>query len=220
MASGAGVGGAGGGALVMNDVRGTQDRPRRRLQACALWGAALIGVAVVLYVIAAGVFKPAGDLKSLARGDMAALVVSARPAAPPPTPFLDPQGRTVRLQDFEGRVMVVNLWATWCAPCVKEMPTLARLQADYPGRVRVIPISMDEIHDRERARAFIAEHPPLAFYQDPASALAFALDPAVESFPTTLIYDAGGHERARLAGAADWSGADARAVVESVLAHR
>jgi thiol-disulfide isomerase/thioredoxin len=209
----------------MNDVRGTQVKggPRRGLAAYALWGAALIGVAVVVYVIAAGLFKPAGgapDLKKLARGEMAKLVVAAKPAPPPDTPVLDAQGRTVKLADLKGKVLVVNLWATWCAPCVQEMPTLAKLQAAFPGALVVAPISMDRLDDREKARAFIAEHAPLRFYQDPNYALAFALDPPAEGFPTTVLYDAQGHERARLSGAADWRGPDARAVVAALIARR
>jgi hypothetical protein len=79
---------------------------------------------------------------------------------------------------------------------------------------------MDVLRDREKARAFIAEHPPLDFYQDPKYALAFALDPPAEGFPTTVIYDAKGHERARLSGGADWSGPDAHAVIDALLKQR
>jgi len=206
----------------MNDVRGTQMKsgPRRGLLTYALWGVALIGVAWLLYVIVAASIKPGdrhADLKSLAHGEMAKLEVSAKGTPAPTTPILDAQGHTITLADLKAPVVVVNLWATWCPPCVKEMPTLARLQAAYPGRVLVAPISMDAAADREKARAFMAEHPPLGFYQDPKSALAFALDPPTEGFPTTVIYDAQGHERARLAGAADWNGSDARAVVEALL---
>lgn len=194
--------------------------PRRGLLAYALWGVALIGAAAVLYVIAQAVIKPGGggvDLKSLARGDMASLQVAAKGGPAPATPILDAAGHTLKVSDLKAPVVVINLWATWCAPCVKEMPTLAKLQAAYPGRVLVAPISMDRLADREKARAFIAEHPPLAFYQDPKYALAFALDPPAEGFPTTVIYDRTGRERARLAGGADWSGPDARAVIEALL---
>jgi thiol-disulfide isomerase/thioredoxin len=206
----------------MNEVRGTQlkDGPRRGPVAYALWCAALIGAAAVLYVIAAAIIKPAEgvvDLKSLAHGEMAKLEVGGKGRPAPDTPVLDAAGRTVSLADLKAPVVVVNLWATWCAPCVKEMPTLAALQAAYPGRVRVVPVSMDRLGDREKARAFIAEHAPLPFYQDPKYALAFALDPPAEGFPTTVIYDGAGRERARLAGGADWNGPDARAVVEALL---
>ena len=207
----------------MSDVRETQvvggPRPRGPLT-YLLWGVALVGVAAVLYVIVTSVAKPGGaaDLKSLARGEMAQLQVGGKAGPPPTTPILDDAGHSTTLADLKAPVLVVNLWATWCAPCVKEMPTLARLQGAYAGRVKVAAISMDRLGDREKARAFIAEHGPLTFYQDPKYALAFALDPPAEGFPTTVIYDAKGHERARLSGAADWNGPDARAVVEALLA--
>jgi thiol-disulfide isomerase/thioredoxin len=204
----------------MNDVRAAQRKSRPGLLAYGLWGVALLGAAAVLYVIVASLIKPGAgpvDLKTLAHGEMAKLLVVDKGAPPPATPILDAEGHTVILADLKAPVVVVNLWATWCGPCVQEMPTLAKLQAAYPGRVLVAPVSMDRLEDREKARAFIAEHGPLAFYQDPKYALAFALDPPATGFPTTIIYDAKGHERARLSGGADWNSADARAVVEALL---
>jgi thiol-disulfide isomerase/thioredoxin len=184
-----------------------------------LWGLALIGLAAALYVIADRFIKPGpgGDLKAVAHGDMAGLSVASAGAAAPGTVFIDADGRPVHLADLKGHVLVVNLWATWCGPCVKEMPSLAKLQAAYAGKLVVVPISMDRAADREKARAFMAEHAPLPFYQDQSSALAFALSPPAEGFPTTVLYDAGGHEKARLSSDADWSGADAHAVVDALL---
>jgi thiol-disulfide isomerase/thioredoxin len=116
-------------------------------------------------------------------------------------------------------VVVVNLWATWCAPCVKEMPTLAKLQEAYAGKpVKVMAISLDKGQpDIDKARAFIADKAPLVFYHGDYG-LAFSVDPPTEGLPTTLIYDRSGHERARLTGGADWSTPEARAVLDRVLA--
>ena len=205
----------------MSDVHegSTKSLFGREPRTYAPWAGALIGVAVVLYIIVA-VLKPGahGSLQSLAHGEMAKLVVAKNGALEPTTPFIDPEGRTIHLTDLKAPLLVVNLWATWCAPCVKEMPTLAKLQAAYPGRITVAAISMDKDELRERARAFIGEHPPLAFYQDPKLALPFAVSPAVEGFPTTIIYGRDGRERARLSGGADWNGPDARAVFDALLA--
>jgi thiol-disulfide isomerase/thioredoxin len=211
------------GDLLMSGVPGGQDggKTRRGVLAFAIGAAVLIGAAAVLYVIGHHGGKPGGasGLTALAHGEMAKLTVSSGAAAPD-TPILDPAGKPVRFNDIAAPVTVVNLWATWCPPCVKEMPTLAALQTAYGSRVRVAAISMDKTDDREKARAFIGEHPPLVFYQDPKSAFAFGLDPAAEGYPTTVIYDRKGHERARLSGGADWNGPDARAVIDALLAER
>jgi thiol-disulfide isomerase/thioredoxin len=205
----------------MTDIQegSTNSRSGRNPWSYAPWAGVLIGVAVVLYIIVA-VLKPGGHagLSSLAHGQMAKLSLAQAGASEPTTPFLDPQGREIHLSDLKAPVLVVNLWATWCAPCIREMPTLARLQAAYGSRIAVAPISMDKDELRERARAFIGEHPPLAFYQDPKLALPFALTPAVEGFPTTIIYGRDGREKARLSGPADWDGPEAKAVIDAVLA--
>jgi thiol-disulfide isomerase/thioredoxin len=204
----------------MKDIREGQDGSKRGLMTYALWCVALIGVAAAVYVIAPHIIKPSGraDMKALARGEMAKLEIAAKGAPPPALTFLDPAGHPARLADLTAPVVVLNLWATWCAPCVKEMPTLATLQAAYKGRILVVPVSMDKAADREKARAFIAGYPPLPFYQDPHYGLAFALSPPAEGFPTTVIYDKKGVERARLAGGADWNGADAHAIFDALLA--
>ena len=208
----------------MTDIRGdgAKDGSRRRRLSWIVWGAAAIGLAVVVYVIATVVIKPghAPDLKSAAKGDMGQLVLTGAGHPPPTTPILDASDQATDLTRLTGKVMVVNLWATWCGPCVKEMPTLAALQSAYPGRIRVVPVSIDVAKDREKARGFMAKYPSLPFYQDPASKLEFALDPPVEGTPTTILYGADGRERARLSGDADWSGPNARAVIEALLAEK
>ena len=207
----------------MGGVPGGRDegKTRRGVLAFAIGAAVLIAGAAAVYVIGHHGAKPGlgTALKPLARGEMAKLAISAGAAAPT-TLILDPTGKPVTLAAIEGPVTVVNLWATWCPPCVKEMPTLAALQSAYGTRIKVAAISMDKADDADKARAFIAEHPPLAFYQDPKSAFAFGLDPAAEGYPTTLIYDRKGRERARLSGGADWNGPEARAVINALLAER
>jgi thiol-disulfide isomerase/thioredoxin len=203
----------------MTDIRGS--RPRRWPWIATFWGAAAVGLAALVYVIVAlSTNPPAPDLKTLARGDMASLAVENAGAPAPALPFIGADGRETSLAKLRGPVVIVNLWATWCPPCVREMPTLARLQAAYPGRILVVPISMDAPKDSQKARAFIAQFPPLPFFQDPGSKLVFAITPPAEGLPTTLIYDKSGRERARLAGGANWSGPDAHAVVEALLAQK
>ncbi len=183
----------------------------------------VLAMAGVLYGIGAAAFKHPGEngLKSLAVGDMAKLEVSAKPTRAPDTAITGPDGRPLRLADLRGKVLVVNFWATWCAPCVAEMPTLAKLQARYKDRpLQVVAVSLDRPEDEPDAKAFIAARPPLTFYHDPKYALAFALDPRPAGLPTTVLYDRQGLERARMSGGADWSSPQAQAVMDRLLAPR
>lgn len=185
--------------------------------------AALIGTAAVLYVIASASFKPkhASDLGDLRRGTLEKLVVAPTPTPAPDTAFTDEAGKTVRLADFKGQVVVLNLWATWCAPCKVEMPTLARLQATYAVQpLKVVALSVDRDIDLNLARAEIAANAPLKLYRDPGYKVAFGLQPRAQGFPTTVIYDRQGRERARLSGAADWASPEARELVERLLSER
>jgi thiol-disulfide isomerase/thioredoxin len=207
----------------MTDIRASEtvEGSRRWPWVAAFWSAAAVGLAALVYVIVAlSTNPPRPDLKTLARGDMANLVVESTGAPPPSLPFIGADGRETSLAKLKGPVVIVNLWATWCAPCVREMPTLAKLQAAYPGRILIVPISMDAPKDSQKARAFIAQYPPLPFFQDPGAKLVFAITPPAEGLPTTLIYDKSGRERARLSGGANWSGPDAHAVVEALLAQK
>ena len=177
----------------------------------------MAGLAAALYVIPGCTAKPAGDLKSLAQGQMKSLVVDDAPSPAPATPFLDAAGKAHTLAEFKGKAVIVNLWATWCAPCVQEMPTLAKLAQTSAGQpLVVVPISLDNADDAANAQAFIAKRPPLPFYSDTKYALPFGFKPAVASLPTTLLIDAAGNVRGRVAAGADWSGPDAQRVVEAL----
>ncbi len=177
----------------------------------------LVGVAGVLYVILSAAIKPGGaaGLSGLNRGSMAKLQVLADPVPAASVAFVGEDARPVRLTDFKGRAVVLNLWATWCAPCVKEMPTLAALQTAEAGHgVQVLAVSMDTSGQTDRARAFIAGHPPLGFYQDAKYAFMAGMKPPLIGFPTTVLIDRTGMERAVYSGDTDWSSPEAKAVVE------
>jgi len=203
----------------MSEVQDGAARPPGN-KARLVWAAlGVVAILAVLYGAYAMVFKPpAKGLDGLAKGDMAKLELAAPPKAAPANALEGPDGRTLTLADLKGQVLVVNLWASWCAPCAKEMPTLARLQASYAGKpVKVLAISLDKgVGDIAKAKARIAENAPLGFYHAPYD-LAFAFAPPVEGLPTTVIYDRSGRERARLVAPADWSKPEARAVVDRLL---
>jgi thiol-disulfide isomerase/thioredoxin len=200
----------------MNEVRGEAPGKAR-----FVWAAlGMMPMLALVYGAYAMVAKP-GDagLSPLAKGAMAKLQVARTLKAPPAAPLEGPDGRPMKLADLKGEVLVVNLWASWCAPCAKEMPTLAKLQAAYKGKpVRVVTISLDkDAAGIAKAKARIAQNAPLRFYHAPY-ALAFAFEPAVQGLPTTVIYDRSGRERARLVADADWSRPEARAVIDRLLA--
>ena len=189
--------------------------------------AAWLGVAALLYGIAGcskppatqaadSAAQPAGP--ALGKGQMAKLMATSSPAPAPDTPIVDADGKTHTLAEFKGKVTVVNIWAKWCAPCVTEIPSLAKLQAAYAGQpVAVVAIDVDKGEDIDPAKRFIAKNAPLTYYSEPTFKLPYAMKPIVTDMPTTIIYDKAGVERGRLAGGADWSGPDARAVIDGLL---
>jgi thiol-disulfide isomerase/thioredoxin len=134
-----------------------------------------------------------------------ALVPTDPPRPPASATFTDAAGNPHTLADFAGKGVVVNLWATWCAPCVAEMPalqTLARRAAS--DSILVIPLSSDR-GGTPAVKDFFAAHGinDLPIWLDPKSQAAFAW--GARGLPTTLIVDRQGRERARLEGAADWA---------------
>ena len=140
-------------------------------------------------------------------------------AMAPEVKFLDAADHPVTLSAFRGKVVLVNLWATWCAPCKAEMPALARLQAAYQGKdLVVLPLSIDSPKAAEKARAFIAEHAPLKLYRDPDYALPPAFNPPVVGVPASFFVDRQGHIRGIVNGDAKWEGPRARAAIDQLLA--
>jgi thiol-disulfide isomerase/thioredoxin len=159
--------------------------------------------------------KPlAEDLPSLARN----LATVSPPADPPDGVFVAADGSSHRLAEFKGRGMVVNLWATWCAPCVAEMPSLEALsRALAPQDIAVLPLSSDR-GGADAVRAWYQQHgiTGLPVLLDPKGALARALD--AHGIPTTVVIDPSGRIVARLEGAADWSSPAALALVRKLAA--
>lgn len=198
----------------MSDIQGPK---KGNVGQLVLAVAAVLVVLGVLYGAIAIIFKPQRELKSLASGHMAKMAVEKRAEPGADVVFKDASGRELHASDFKGQVVVMNIWATWCGPCKIEMPTLARLQAAYAGKkVKVVALSTDAPGDADKARAFIAAHAPLAYYQG-TPALAFRIKPQILGYPTTLLIDKDGNERARLPADADWSSPEAKAVIDRLL---
>jgi thiol-disulfide isomerase/thioredoxin len=127
------------------------------------------------------------------------------PAAPAPATFRDGAGGAHSLAEFRGKGLVVNLWATWCVPCVAEMPALQTLaKAVAAARIEVLPLSSDR-GGAETVRKFYAAHGihALDVWLDPKGEAARAW--GARGLPTTLIIDRQGREMARLEGPYDWA---------------
>jgi len=164
----------------------------------------------------------AARLQPLVTGEIAAVKVNAAPAPLAPVSFAAPDGKALTLADFRGRVVLLNLWATWCAPCRAEMPALDRLQAELgsPG-FEVVAVNIDT-QRLERPKQFLKDVgvTALAYYADKEATIFTALKRAGKAFgmPTTLLIDGNGCELAALAGPAEWSSPEAKAFIRAALA--
>jgi thiol-disulfide isomerase/thioredoxin len=134
----------------------------------------------------------------------------------PAIPFLDPADAPATLATFRGKPLLVNLWATWCAPCVQEMPTLDALAGREATRFRTIVVSQD-MSGRKAVSAYFAKEKfkHLEPYLDADGVLGTAI--GTGTLPTTIFYDANGKEKWRVMGAMDWSGERAKKLIEGAL---
>ena len=193
----------------------------------------VIGLAAV-YGISALLGNPAGDaackaavetasrIGPLAKGEVAALAVASRPLRIPDLAFRDASGAERHLADWRGRMTLVNLWATWCVPCRKEMPALDALQTKLGGpEFEVVAINIDT-RDPDKPRNWLNEVgiSSLRYYADPNAKVFQDLKLIGRAFgmPTTLLVDPAGCEIATLAGPAEWASEDAIKLVTAALA--
>jgi thiol-disulfide isomerase/thioredoxin len=211
---------------------------RRRLLVILLGGAAgvLAGMSL-LYGInklqgnagasspVAAACQPALDLAKRvaphARGEVAAVNVATKPLQLPPMSFRDAQGQDRTMADFRGRTVLLNLWATWCVPCRKEMPALEALQAKLGSEnFEVVAINIDT-RDPEKPKNWLKEVgiSKLGYYADPTAKVFQDLKEVGKAFgmPTTLLVDPQGCEIAALAGPAEWASDDAIKLVQAAL---
>ena len=144
---------------------------------------------------------------------MAAFVFRKAPEDLPEATFLDAAGKERTLADWRGKVVLLNLWATWCLPCRKEMPALDRLQREMGSdRFQVVAVSVDRT-GLAGAKKFLDETKAetLALYADPTARMATTLRAA--GLPATFLLDREGREIGRLLGPAEWDGEDAKRLI-------
>jgi thiol-disulfide isomerase/thioredoxin len=128
----------------------------------------------------------------------------------PEAAFKDPAGKSVALADFKGKPLILNLWATWCVPCIREMPALDTMAGDTP-KVQVVAVSQD-LDGMDKVRPFFDAHgfKNLQPYIDKDTLLSTGFG---ANLPLTVLYDSNGKEVWRVAGGMDWTSAKARALV-------
>lgn len=171
------------------------------------------------------VCRPALDLarkiEPLVRGEVAAVSIAAKPLKLPNLGFVDAQGSARTLADWKGRIVLLNLWATWCVPCRKEMPALDALERKLGGPAfEVVAINIDT-RNPEKPHQWLREvgiH-KLAYYADASAKVFQDLKSIGRAFgmPTTLLVDPNGCEIASLSGPAEWASEDAIKLIEAAL---
>jgi thiol-disulfide isomerase/thioredoxin len=204
---------------------------RRRLIGAA---AALLTLAVIAGVYGIGhlrsnpadaacrqAVETASRLAPLVHGEVAALALARTPFSMPNLAFKDSTGHARTLADWRGRTVLLNLWATWCVPCRREMPSLDKLQVRLGGPdFEVVAVNIDT-RDPEKPLNFLKDvsvtH--LAYYSDESAQVFEDLKTAGKAFgmPTTLIIDRDGCEIGDMAGPAEWSSDDGVKLISTVL---
>ena len=169
----------------------------------------------------AGAVARAQAAAPFARGEVAAVNVAKSPLKLPRLSFKDASGADKSLADFEGRVVLLNLWATWCVPCRKEMPALDALERKLGGPdFQVVAVNIDT-RDLEKPKAFLKEIgvEKLQYYADPSAKTFQELKAIGRAFgmPTTLIVDPKGCEIGTIAGPAEWASEDAIKLIEAAV---
>ena len=188
--------------------------------------AAVYGIGAMQRNPADAACRPAAELvtrlKPLARGEVAALGIASDPKRLPELAFADADGKPRTLGTFQGKTVLLNLWATWCVPCRKEMPALDTLQAKLGGTTfEVVAVNIDT-RNLDKPKAWLDEVgiKRLGYYADPSAKVFQDLKQIGRAFgmPTTLLVDPAGCEIGAVAGPAEWASEDALKLIRSALA--
>ena len=140
-----------------------------------------------------------------------------QPATLPATSREDVDGRDFTFATDGGKVMILHFWATWCVPCIGELPALAGLAAELAPRGVVVAVVSEDLGGGSDVRPFLARRPvpaPTTVVLDPHRTLAKSL--GVKVLPTTIVFGADGQERARLTGSGKWAGADKQRLLAAI----
>jgi thiol-disulfide isomerase/thioredoxin len=178
------------------------------------WGCA---AALLILVLAPGLASAAGSDADVAdRTKLGEFAPSSVPSPAPSVTLTDAAGSEVQLSAFRGKLVVLNLWATWCEPCLREMPSLQRLQTRFGDRIAVLAVSEDR-GGAKIVAPFIAKLglESVKIYLDPKSEIGHAFD--LRGLPTSFLIDHDGKVLGRVEGGADWDSAKMLAVIEPLV---
>jgi thiol-disulfide isomerase/thioredoxin len=173
--------------------------------------------ALMILLVAPGLGSAAeGDADMPDRTKLGEFVPSSQPFVVPAISLTDLAGNIVELSDFRGKLILVNLWATWCEPCLREMPSLERLQSRLGDRIAVLAVSEDRGGSKS-VEAFIARLglKSVKVYVDPKSEVGHAFE--VKGLPTSFLIDRQGKVLGRVEGAAEWDSPKILGVLEPLL---
>jgi thiol-disulfide isomerase/thioredoxin len=168
-----------------------------------------------------GAVDVARKIAPLAHGEVAALTMATTPLRLPDLAFEDADGKPRKLSDWRGRTVLVNLWATWCVPCRKEMPALEGLQTRLGGpNFEVVAINIDT-RDPEKPKNFLrdAHLTRLGYFSDEKAKVFQDLKAIGRALgmPTSVLVDGQGCEIATIAGPADWNSEDAVKLITAAM---
>jgi thiol-disulfide isomerase/thioredoxin len=168
-----------------------------------------------------GAVDLARKLAPLAHGEVAALTMATAPLRLPDLAFEDAEGNSKKLSDWRGRTVLVNLWATWCVPCRKEMPALENLQTRLGGpNFEVVAVNIDT-RDLEKPKNFLKEAnlTRLNYFSDPKAKVFQDLKATGRALgmPTSVLVDGEGCEIATIAGPAEWDSEDAVKLITAAV---
>lgn len=176
----------------------------------------LFGFCTVLLVIAQSCQSPKSGIERFSVASLKKLTVLEAPPVQPSAVYVAPSGEEMRLSDYRGKIVLLNVWATWCPPCVAEMPSLDRLQALRGGdNFAVIPISLDRRASEITGFYEDAELTNLPAWHDGTYGLNGQLE--LPGLPTTVIYNRAGREVARVPGEVVWDSPEALALIDYLL---
>ncbi len=224
--------------MTESDRSETPTHAKKRLAMVLVGGVAgvavgLAGVYVITTLIgnkggsaANAACRPAVELAKkvapFARGEVAAVAPAKAPLKLPTLAFHDASGAPKTLDDFRGRTVLLNLWATWCVPCRKEMPALEALeQKKGSADFQVVAVNIDT-RDTDKPKSWLKEIgvEKLSYYADPSAKVFQELKGIGRAFgmPTTMLVDPNGCEIATIAGPAEWASDDALKLIDATVA--